>query len=537
MSQLPRRGSTRRTRPTTARRRAGAVPPSALLGLLLPTLAAGCTLLAEPEAAPAPRCQLRLQDGGPGEEPAWRDPCPPGLRCRGGRCLPCDPASPERCGDGRDDDCDGRVDEGTDVDGDGFATCAAADGAAVDCDDDDATAVPGGVETCDGRDDDCDGRIDEASLGPPLCPADAPRCADRRCVDPRDCRVTPCERPGDRCAPGADGSAFRCTDMPPACEAGPPSSCPPEAPVCDPGGSGNCLVDGARPPGSPCIADVECAPPGRCAPVVVLPGLPDGAVPGLTAGRCLVPCRSDAACGPGEVCWSDPGSGARGCVLAAVAGVAGVGTGEAGADCSGGGGACRSGLCAADEVDDDDGGLMDGGPAPPDAGGPRSPRCLGRCVASTDCPSGWTCRHAPSAAEGVIGLCVEEAGEGGAPRGTACRHATDCASRLCLRIDASQARCADLCGTAGDCPVEEDRCVTLPQGPAGGLVSVCRPAASTVPGAAAGEACLADPDCRSGGCVDGICRRRCADRTDCPEGEACTYLPLAGRWAAFCRPE
>lgn len=45
-----------------------------------------------------------------------------------------------------------------DQDGDGWTACAA------DCDDQDATAHPGGEEVCDGRDDDCDGDIDEGTL-------------------------------------------------------------------------------------------------------------------------------------------------------------------------------------------------------------------------------------------------------------------------------------------------------------------------------------------------------------------------------------
>jgi hypothetical protein len=61
---------------------------------------------------------------------------------------------------GRDDDCDGLVDDGTvgyDDDGDGQNEI---DG---DCDDADVTTYRGGVETCDGADNDCDGTIDETT--------------------------------------------------------------------------------------------------------------------------------------------------------------------------------------------------------------------------------------------------------------------------------------------------------------------------------------------------------------------------------------
>ncbi len=75
------------------------------------------------------------------------------------------PGAVERC-DGVDDDCDGAVDEGFDLDGDGAfddALCPAGD----DCDDADATVNPNAAETCDGVDNDCDGGVD-VSQGPAL---------------------------------------------------------------------------------------------------------------------------------------------------------------------------------------------------------------------------------------------------------------------------------------------------------------------------------------------------------------------------------
>ncbi len=82
----------------------------------------------------------------------------------GGDCNDLDasvgPGRPE-LPDGRDNDCDGQVDEGTtrfDADGDGFSPEGG------DCDDTDPSRAPSRLESCNGADDDCDGEIDEGTL-------------------------------------------------------------------------------------------------------------------------------------------------------------------------------------------------------------------------------------------------------------------------------------------------------------------------------------------------------------------------------------
>ena len=62
----------------------------------------------------------------------------------------------------RDDDCDGTVDDGFDVDGDGFVSCAACNNAAnCDCNDNDPNIKPGAVEVCDTVDQNCNGQLDD----------------------------------------------------------------------------------------------------------------------------------------------------------------------------------------------------------------------------------------------------------------------------------------------------------------------------------------------------------------------------------------
>ena len=64
------------------------------------------------------------------------------------------PGVAEIC-DGKDNNCDGRIDEGFDADGDGYTSCNG------DCNDYDATVYPGAPELCDDKDNNCNGEIDE----------------------------------------------------------------------------------------------------------------------------------------------------------------------------------------------------------------------------------------------------------------------------------------------------------------------------------------------------------------------------------------
>jgi len=95
--------------------------------------------------------------GGEGDQ---MDSCtqPPDYVADGNDCDDNDsavnPGAAEIC-DGTDNNCDGVVDEGFDLDADGFASCGG------DCDDGDASVNPDAVEVCDGLDNNCDGVVDE----------------------------------------------------------------------------------------------------------------------------------------------------------------------------------------------------------------------------------------------------------------------------------------------------------------------------------------------------------------------------------------
>ncbi len=94
----------------------------------------------------------------------------------------------ETC-DGKDNDCDGSIDEGYDLDGDGAARCAIeGSDAPYDCDDTNASIHPRALEICDGIDNNCDGIIDtdcrcvEGAVMP--CGSDVGACVAgvQRCV-------------------------------------------------------------------------------------------------------------------------------------------------------------------------------------------------------------------------------------------------------------------------------------------------------------------------------------------------------------------
>ncbi|HVH42912.1 MAG TPA: MopE-related protein [Labilithrix sp.] len=128
-------------------------------------------------------------DSGAGTGPC-ADSCSIDETCSDGVCVPvevdsdsdgvsaltdCDdndpsihPGASEVCNE-KDDDCNGKIDDGVDKDGDGSFACGGE--GPFDCDDNDPAINPGvKAEVCNGKDDDCNGKTDEipTSLTPTL---------------------------------------------------------------------------------------------------------------------------------------------------------------------------------------------------------------------------------------------------------------------------------------------------------------------------------------------------------------------------------
>jgi len=198
----------------------------------------------------------------------------------------------ETC-DGLDNDCDGLIDEGFDVDADGYTVCGTDPSnpgtthlSLADCNDADAAVHPGAEDVCDGADNNCDGSIDPGcecfegadrpcgmevgacELGIQLCTggvwAECTGGVMPAATDPCDGIDNDCDGPADE---DADcGAGMVCIDG--ACEPSEPTTPfdpvepPPELTPTDPGASvsdGNCSCSTPGAPGSPSPLPVALA--------------------------------------------------------------------------------------------------------------------------------------------------------------------------------------------------------------------------------------------------------------------------------------
>ena len=137
------------------------------------------------------RAPLRARERGQRQRSLRRDR--PALHR--GAVPACDGSAREIC-NGEDDDCDDRVDEGHDIDRDGFTWCGGGIVELADCVPSDGSIHPAALnldgtrgdspkEACDGKDNDCDSKVDED----PKC-AEMKKCVETGCPSNQTCDVS-----------------------------------------------------------------------------------------------------------------------------------------------------------------------------------------------------------------------------------------------------------------------------------------------------------------------------------------------------------
>lgn len=443
---------------------------------------AGCSTIVDPDDGSLP-CVLR-EDG-------W-DPCPEGLYCVANECVQQRCVPTEELCNAEDDDCDGMLDEGHDVDGDTFTWCGGGDMRLADCDDSQAGAHPAdpargmaaAPETCDGLDNDCNGAVDDGEL----CGA-GKACIDRTCVNPDDCTLL-----GNECPSGqvCDTSA-----MPPTCIPG--SDCRvvgatcPSGEICD-SATGNCVRPGSL--GMTCATDAECSE-GYCAL--------RGAVGLAGEGRiCAKACCSDAECPPGTLCYA-PGNGARMCIPAEVVGLQ-PGSGGALASCSAGD-ECASGFC-------------------------ENNQCLWNCGGHADCAGGSCTASLRQTDSRFATYC--RGGSSGRGTGDFCTAGDQCRFGACYAVFGGGV-CSGPCGTTSDCPGSSWYCGWDDFD--GSRLQLCLVRGWDYGSDPAGASCGSNTECRDVACVSGRCWSACCNDDDCPGTQTCKAVTFgSGRFQMHCDP-
>ncbi len=424
-------------------------------------------------------CVLFIASGGcsaivNGEVPAFTctgtalSACPPGMYCNGAGCVTCEK---EDVCDGRDNDCNGFIDDGptSDRDGDSYTYCgrfSQDQGKLVDLDCDDANADihPGADETCNGLDDDCDGIADNPDR---VCP------------------------PGQVCAPRGGGCI-------PQAEACTPQNC--IAPKqCDPQ-TQQCINPTANLPlGAACGSDKECSS-GICATSSMLAGVIKG-----TKGVCTKTCCNSGQCTLGFVCYA-PGTGGRYCLDSDLVGrTATPGIRDVGATCDNDT-QCRSGLC-------------------------KDTRCLDTCCSDGDCQNGTTCRIVDDGKGKTFFGCAMPPGAGNG--NDACGGPNECRANFCAAYGGPTPipRCvAPCCSSTASCGTADGvniACVNARTTASSPILTVCIGSPKKTATKSFGDTCAADNECVSGICdaVSARCSSVCCLDADCPRDSPCRPAP------------
>ena len=388
--------------------------------------------------------------------------CTKGTYCKGAGCAACE--ARDLC-DGYDNDCNGKVDDGplSDHDGDGYTICGRLNPKTgqfenIDCDDNDPTVHPGADEVCNGKDDDCDGIVDEPDQVCPqgqICQATKLRCIDQATA----CTVTGCTPP-KKC----DTDSEQCVD-PPSVDIGGAcannSQC--TSHICGDAtvlGAGfaqgvcttTCCTSGDCAAGFVCLAAgtggnycVKASAIQRAAPGPGAPGAAcnsNGACRSGACGqgkKCLDSCCNDSQCGNGTSCTlnHDTPHAAFQCADS-------PGTRGQNSTCNGNAD-CKGGICY-------------------NYGDNTFPErhCISACCGSASCGSvdfGFgvhypaacydvTSADVPSLGGDTVPVCIGVQSAGGASLGQPCAANGDCRSNRC---HVTAKKCSDVCCVDADC--------------------------------------------------------------------------------------
>ncbi len=371
-----------------------------------------------------------------------------------------------------DDDCDENVDEGSDMDADGFTWCAS-DAALRDCRDDNAGIHPAGVDRpapedrpCDGADNDCNGVATE--------------CLGGQACDPSgNCRVPDCSfaapcNTGQRC--NTDVSPAVCETVVDDC-----TQTPCTAPlICDPLRL-TCEMPGQL--GEECFVDAQCGSGQLCVSREAL-GL-DAAHVGGAAQVCTQLCCVDTDCPSDSVCWA-PGTGARGCVPRSI--------------------------------------LMLGANGVPD---------VQNCTHWTQCDEECALRSVPAydRPNRLTYTCGPPIGT----NFVACDTSSQCSTGLCIIYPwLARTECSTACGSSANCFAGE-RCGWLPLAD-GTFVQTCllRPEGGDTDGAVCTQDSTCRDDACLQGETGRYCADTCCSDSQCAAGHSCRPRLNHGRWEMLC---